>query len=117
MALRWTAVCLLLVAVAAMVAATQPEIPETAGAIAAIALCGAAMAGATVLARATLAPRLPKLVVAPLVVLAAFCGYGAGAQWWADGVSGTWPFFVWGLLVGPLPVAALGAWHRVRARR
>ena len=113
---RWLGLVVLVVAVAAMAAATWPTIDDTPAAIAPMALCGGAMVGVTLLAWVKLAPRIPRAIVAVLAAVAAFCGYGAGAEWWANGASGTWAFFVWGLIFGPLPIVVIALLGRLRTR-
>lgn len=97
-----------LVAIAASVAGAEQNLDQTPASVGLIAACGGVLAGLTLLARARFAANAPRIFVGVAVVLATFCGYGAGAQWWSNGLAETWPFLAWGLIVGPLPMITAG---------
>lgn len=105
-----------IVAVAACVAGAEQSIPQTPGSVALIAACGGALAALTLVARAYLAPWLGAPLLAVPMVLATLSGYGAGAQWWNNEFTQTWPFFAWGLILGPLAMAVAGLLRAVYTR-
>ncbi len=104
----WTRLGLvaLIVGTAAAVVSSEEGVPDTAGSIALTAACGGVLAAVTILARVALAPRVPRVILGVCIFLSTFCGYGAGLYAWGNGLIESWPFFAWGLIVGPLPMAA-----------
>jgi len=104
----------LLVGIAAAIAGSEQSVPVTPASVALIAACGGGLVALTLLARATFAPTLPGALVGVCAFMAAFCGYGAGLYWWNHGLLPSWPFFAWGAIVGPLPMAMLAIPRAVR---